>query len=161
MHGIPRIWLLLILTLAGCAVPATLGDDTALALAKERQAAELAQARSSQLEAEVASIRAKLAERERRDVEIQTEQIQLAERIERLLELQQRTYQAVTENSAGLVEYQELPALTQHQLELRAMVRTIDRLGLNPEQKQALIQMLRPPRQLDGNNPWSGTAEWH
>jgi hypothetical protein len=161
MRGMPRIWMLLILALAGCAVPATRGDDAALALAKERQAAELSQARNARLEAEVASIRAELAERQRHDLEFRSEQIKLAERIEHLLELQQRTYQAVTENSAGLIEYKELPALTQRQLELRAMVRTIDRLGLSQEQKQALIQMLHPPRQLDGNNPWSGTADWN
>lgn len=160
MLKIPASGLLAVLMLAGCEVPATTrGDETALALASERQASELARARNAQLEAEIANIRAELANRERRDIEVRSEQLQLAEQIERLLELQQRTYQAVTENSSGLSDYQDLPAPTPRQLEIRAMVRTIDRLGLNPEQKQALIQMLRPPREIDSDNPWSGKSE--
>jgi hypothetical protein len=80
----------------------------------------------------------------------------MAERLDRLLELQQRTYQAVAENSNGsrIAEYKELPAPSRSQSETRAIVRTIERLSLNPEQKQSIIQMLHPPRQLDGNNPW-------
>jgi len=121
---------------------------------RERQEAAIAQARIAQLEAEIVTIRAKLAERDRLDLELRREQI------DRLLELQQRTYQAVSENTSSIVEYKELPAPNARQVETRTLVRNIERLSLNPEQKQAIIQMLRPPRQLDDNNPWGNSTEW-
>lgn len=146
----------MVVVLAGCALPNTRNDDANRELLRERQAEAIAQARTSQLEAEIVLIRAKLAERDRLDLELRREQIQMAERLDRLLELQQRTYQAVAENSNGsrIAEYKELPAPSRSQSETRAIVRTIERLSLNPEQKQSIIQMLHPPRQLDGNNPW-------
>jgi hypothetical protein len=151
----------LVFTVVSCVATTAPGGDTAIILARERQAAAIAQAQRSQLELEVVRIRAELADRERRDIELRTEQVLLTERVERLLELQQRTYQALTENSSALSEYRELPPLTHRQVEIRAMIRTIDRLGLSPDQKRALLQMLRPPRPLDGENPWKGATEWH
>ena len=144
----------------GCALPNTRSGDTNMALLRERQEAAIAQARIAQLEAEIVTIRAKLAERDRLDLELRREQIQMTERLDRLIELQQRTYQAVSENTSSIVEYKELPAPNARQVETRTLVRNIERLSLNPEQKQAIIQMLRPPRQLDDNNPWGNSTEW-
>jgi hypothetical protein len=161
MCRIPKSLISLALIVAGCALPNARNDETNMALMRERQAAAIAQARTAQLEVEVALIRAKLAERDRLDLELRRQQIQMAERLDHVLELQQRTYQAVTENPTGnsIVEYKELPAPSSRQPEMRAIVRTVERLSLNPEQKQAIIQMFHPPRQLDGNNPWGNAAE--
>jgi hypothetical protein len=67
----------------------------------------------------------------------------------------------VAEKPAAPVEYKALPPPTDRQLEVRAMIRAIDRLDLTPEQKRALIQILRTPRELDDSNPWNGQSEWH
>jgi hypothetical protein len=150
-----------VLVLAGCAAPATRGDETLQTLSDEREAQAGVQAETAQLQAEVAALRVRLMERERSDAELRREYGKLAQRIDRLLELQQRTYQAVAEKPAAPVEYRALPAPTERQLEIRAMIRAIDRLDLTPEQKRALIQMLRTPRELDGSNPWDGPSEWH
>lgn len=161
MLKLSKILLLLMLIPAGCDFAETRNDDYALALARERQAAAIAQARSAQLEAEVASIRAKVMEFEQNNFEMRKRELQLADQLNKLLELQKRTYQAVAENSNATIEYSELPVQNPRQTEFRALVRNIDRLGLSPEQKQAIIQLLRPPRQLDDNNPWGGTTDWH
>jgi hypothetical protein len=149
-------------------VPATRGDETAQALSDADDARVVAEVQSTQrraesakLETEIAALRAQLMDRERRDAELRSEHSKLVQRIDRLLELEQRTYQAVAEKPASPVEYQALPPPSERQLELRAMVRAIDRLDISPEQKRALIQMLHTPRQLDGSNPWDGPAEWH
>ncbi len=160
MCRLPKCLISLVLILMGCALPNTRSGDTNMALLRERQEAAIAQARIAQLEAEIVTIRAKLAERDRLDLELRREQLQMAERLDRLLELQQRTYQAVSENTSSIGEYKELPAPNPRQLETRTLVRNIERLSLNPEQKQAIIQMLRPPRQLDDNNPWGNSTEW-
>jgi hypothetical protein len=160
MHRSPKCLVSLLLILTGCALPPTRSGDTSTTLLRERQEAAIAQARIFQLEAEIVTIRAKLAERDRLDLELRREQIQMAERLDRLLELQQRTYQAVSENTSSIGEYKDLPAPNPRQLETRNLVRNIERLSLNPEQKQTIIQMLRPPRQLDGNNPWGNGTEW-
>ena len=156
----PKILLLLMLMPASCLTEAR-DDDYTLALARERQAAAITQARNAQLEAEIASIRAKVMEFEQNNFEMRKKEVQLAQQLERLLELQKRTYQAVAENSTATIEYSELPAQTQRQTEFRALVRNIDHLSLTPEQKQAIIQLLRPPRPLDDTNPWGNTPDWH
>ena len=162
-----RAWCVgVLLLVAGCAVPGTRGDEAPQTLTDDREVrAEVEtarlQAETAKLQAEIAALQARLMERERSSAELRREYAKLAQRIDRLLELQQRTYQAVAEKPAAPVEYRALPAPTERQLEIRAMIRAIDRLDLTPEQKRALIQMLRTPRELDGSNPWNGPSEWH
>jgi septal ring factor EnvC (AmiA/AmiB activator) len=156
-----EVWVCAALVLAGCAVPATRGDEAPQTLTEERDAQAEVQAETAKLQAEIAALKTRVMERERNNADLRREYSKLAQRIDRLLELQQRTYQAVAEKPAAPVEYRALPAPSDRQLEVRAMIRAIDRLDLNPEQKRALIQMLRTPRELDGSNPWDGQAEWH
>ncbi len=158
----PTSWISLVLIMAGCAVPNSRNDEAAMALFRERQMAAITQARTAQLEAEIILIRARLAERERLDLELRRAQIQMTEQLDRVLEFQKRMVQAAAESpsSNGIAEYKELPAPNPRQTEMRTIVRTVERLSLNPEQKQAIIQMLHPPRQLDGNNPWGNSTEW-
>jgi hypothetical protein len=155
-----------LLLVAGCAVPGTRGDEVPQTLSDEREVqveVETAKlkAETAQLQTDIATLQARLMERERSSAELRREYAKLAQRIDRLLELQQRTYQAVAEKPAEPVEYKALPPPNDRQLEVRAMIRAIDRLDLAPEQKRALIQMLRTPREIDGSNPWQGAAEWH
>ncbi len=154
-------WVGAVLALASCAVPAMQGDEAPRVVSEEREAASEAQDETANLQTQLATLRAQLAERERREVELRRELGKLTERLDRILELQKRTYQAVADKPENVVDYRALPPPTQRQLETRAIVRAIDRLDLTSEQKRALIQMLRTPRELDGDNPWEGTAEWH
>ncbi len=155
-----------LLLVAGCAAPGTRGDEAPQTLSEEREAqveVDMArlQAETAKLQTEIAALQARLMERERSNAELRREYTKLAQRIEQLVDLGRRTYQAVAEKPADPVEYKALPPPGDRQLELRAMIRAIDRLDLTPEQKRALIQILHTPRELDGSNPWNGQSEWH
>jgi hypothetical protein len=150
------------LTIAGCA-HTTRGDASAATVVEARLAASRAEALSKALEEEIRLLRQQLVAMERDHTAARREQARLVERIDRLLELGQRTgAPAEADRAIAHTLYQrELPPPSARQVEQRAILRAIDRLDLSTEQKQSLLRMLDPPRQLDDENPWNERAEWH
>ena len=149
-----------VLLLAPASCAANSAQQTASRpLPRQDEAQARLQFENVRLRAEIDMLRGAIAERDRREAELWRAQLGLIQRIDQLLELQKSAV-SVASGPEVPTEYRSGPVNNESPQFVRAMVRAINRLELSSEQKRALIQMLYPPRQLDGNNPWNGGAPW-
>jgi hypothetical protein len=110
------------------------------------------------LRSEVDNLRAALLERDRREAELWQGYMTLMVRVNQLME--QQLARAPSATAGFEAELPVVPTQATRPVAIRALVRTIDRLNLSPDQKQSLIQLLSPPRVIDGANPWRSDRDW-
>lgn len=119
-----------------------------------------AQAEAHWLREEVQSLRASLAERDRREAEMWRAYVDLAQRIGTLQAASERT--KPVEPTASMTASQSIsaqsectpPAATTEALPRRSVSRAINQSRLTVREKRQLLQSMRPPRVIDVVNPW-------
>ena len=113
---------------------------------------------TASLRSEVDTLRTALLEKDRREAELWRGYMALMARVNQLIEQQQAPLSVNTAQNCPEIE--ATPTQMDRPLAVKALLRAINRMNLNPEQKQALIQLLSPPRAIDGTNPWRSEATW-
>jgi len=110
------------------------------------------------MRSEVDTLRAALLEKDRRESELWQGYMALMARVNQLIEQQQQAQLSANsaQNCAEITAANSTQ--TERPLAVKALLRAINRMNLNPEQKQSLIKLLSPPRAIDGINPWTGVA---
>jgi hypothetical protein len=145
--------------LSGCANQAAAHDEAVRNLQWYRDNATQLQAQTTLMRVEIDNLRAALLERYRRESDLWRAFVELAARVSQLSQSQQAS-QSDVESSQAMTELVPTSSQSDRQVPIRALLRAINRLELSPEQKQALIQLLYPPRPIDGDNPWKSESTW-
>ncbi len=145
--------------LSGCATQATARDNAARNLQWYRDNAAQLQVQTALMRAEIDNLRSALLERYRRESDLWRAYVELAARVNQLSQSQQPS-QSDVEPSQATTELAPISSRAYRQLPFKALLRAINRLELRPEQKQALIQLLYPPRPIDADNPWTSESTW-
>jgi hypothetical protein len=145
--------------LSGCANQATARDDAARNVQWYRDSAAQLQVQTTLMRAEIDNLRSALLERYRRESDLWRAYMDLAARVSQLAQSQQPS-QSDVEPSQATTELTPTSSQADRPLPFKPLLRAINRLELSPEHKQALIQLLYPPRPIDANNPWTSESTW-
>jgi len=111
------------------------------------------------MRAEIDGLRSALLEKDRRESELWRGYFALMAQVNQLLEAQQRA-QRTSDTFQDTTELPPPPTHAERPMPVKTLIRAINRLELSPEQKQALIQLLSPPRPIDSSNPWKSEGTW-
>ncbi|MFC1641903.1 hypothetical protein ACFL5O_04325 [Myxococcota bacterium] len=148
-------------SLVGCVRQSTQDERAASGLARAHRAALAAQVRSAALEVALRQARNELDLARIHEEQTRRALAQLEASLKHLVEWRERTCDSVASSPVLPTHCRELPALSNQQMQVRSVVRAIERMDLSADQKRTLMRSLRPPRQLDDQNPWKAASEWH
>ena len=159
MHrlAVPTPIFITLILLVGCAEQ--MAPRGAVPAQRDHESAVQIQIQTALMRAEIDGLRSALLEKDRRESELWRGYFALMAQVNQLLEAQQRA-QRTSDTFQDTTELPPPPTHAERPMPVKTLIRAINRLELSPEQKQALIQLLSPPRPIDSSNPWKSEGTW-